>query len=77
MQIQTHFLFDLQVIAEIAQATNKDPYEDPEFQQRLLSDYNDITQKMTDEKYCNELWKRLNSLQQQADTCKQTISVAR
>ena len=27
--------------------------------------------------YSLESWKRLNSLQQQADSCKQTISVAR
>lgn len=66
-----------QAIADIAKATNKDPYEIPDMQEKLLSDYNEFSGRMCDEKYSLECWKRLHSLQQQADSCKQTISVAR
>ena len=67
----------LQAIAEIAKATNKDPFENSDMQQKLLTDYNELSLQMCDEKYSIDNWKRLSSLQQQADSCKQTISVAR
>jgi len=66
-----------QAIAEIAKATNKDPFENSDMQQKLLTDYNELSLQMCDEKYSIDNWKRLSSLQQQADSCKQTISVAR
>jgi len=62
--------------ADIARATNNDPYRSPELQQKLLADYRQLSKDVADEKFLNEKWKRLNGLLQVLDN-KLTVSVAR
>ena len=60
---------------DIAQASNKDPYDEEEIRGKLLADVEKLSTELSDPKFSNEKWKLLNS--HNVDKIGGAVSVAR